>query len=72
MASEKLEDATLEYDDSPEAKERVFRIALKWFKKLESFSGECLAQKDDTYVYAAEMLAEIAEEGFKFDHTYDE
>lgn len=54
------------FDDSLEAKQRVFDIALKWFKKLDNYSGESLAQSDSTYEFAPEILAEIAEDGFKF------
>lgn len=67
---EENDEYTLEYDDSQEAKERVFNILLKWFKKVDHFSGDSLGQSDDTYIEAPELLAEIAEEGFKFGQTW--
>ncbi|MCV5968690.1 hypothetical protein, partial [Lactococcus petauri] len=60
------DDHKLTFDDSPEAKERIFKIALDWFKKTELYSGEALGQSDTTYVEAPDLLAAIAEEGFCF------
>lgn len=72
MKTETHEDFTLFYDDSPEAKERVFQIALKWFKKLDHFNGESLQQCDNTHVEAPQMLTELAEEGFCFVKDWNE
>lgn len=69
---EEHEDYSLEYDDSPEAKERVYQIALKWFKEQEMFNGESLGQSDETYISGPSMMIELAEDGFKFQHTYHE
>lgn len=71
MKTEDLPDYTLTFDDSPEAKDRVYEIMLKWFKKLRHYSGESLGQSDETYVLAPDILAEVAEEGFKFDQKWN-
>lgn len=57
---------TLSYDDSQDAKDKLFNTMFEWFKKHEMFSGESLAQSDETYIYAPELLGTVAEECFKF------
>lgn len=66
------EDVIVTYDASPEAKERVFQIALKAFKKLEHYHGESICQSDNTYVEAPGILTDIAEKGFKFKTKWKE
>lgn len=65
-------DYTVTYDDSQEAKDRIFQIALAWFNKVEMYSGESLGQSDTTYVEAPDLLAELAEEGFRFGHKWND
>lgn len=60
------------FDDSQEAKDRVYDIMLKFFKKVNMFSGESLSQSDETYIEAPEVLGEVAEEGFKFEVKYND
>jgi hypothetical protein len=71
MKTEKLKFSTLAYDDSQEAKDRVFEIMLKAFMKLGHFTGESLGQSDSTYEEAPDILAECAEDGFKFDQKWE-
>lgn len=72
MKTHQLEYSTLHYDDSPEAKERVFQIMLAAFLKLGHFNGESLGQSDKTYEIAPEILTECAEDGFKFRNQYED
>jgi hypothetical protein len=70
MKTETIDGIELTYDDSPEAKERVFQIMLEEFKKLRQFCGEGIHQSDRTYEAAPEILTRIAEEGFQFNAEY--
>lgn len=72
MKTEKLDEITLTYDDSPEAKERIFQMALAWFKEQGHFNGESLQQCDSTFVEGPTLLTNIAEKGFKFDYEWHE
>lgn len=65
-------DHTVTYDDSQEAKDRIFQIALDWFNKVKMYSGESLGQSDDTYIEAPDILAELAEEGFRFEQKWND
>jgi hypothetical protein len=68
---EENEDYSLEYDDSSEAKERIYQIALKWFKEQEGLcTVDSIGPCDETYISGLEMIIELAEEGFKFEKTY--
>jgi len=62
----------LSFDDSQEAKERVYKLAFDWFLKNEMFSGESISQSDTTYEEAPEILSEIAEKGFRFQAKWKE
>lgn len=64
------QDRTITFDDSPEAKDRIFNLMLDFFKRVDMFSGECLTQSDETYIEAPNILAEVAENGFKFEVEY--
>jgi hypothetical protein len=72
MKTEPIEYGTLTYDDSQEAKERIFELCLKAFKKLGHFNGESLCQSDNTYIEAPDILTRIAEKGFRFKTKYTE
>lgn len=65
-----FEDCTVCYDDSLEAKERVFQIVLDWFKEVKMFSPEVLGQCDTTYIEAPNLVGALAEDGFKFKEIY--
>ena len=72
MNVEQHEYFTLTYDDSQEAKDRLFAIMLKWFKKLNHYCGDSLNQSDSTYVEAPNILTEAAEEAFRFEKKYND
>lgn len=72
MKTIKSEDYVVTLDDSQEAKDRVFETLLDWFVKVEMYSGESLGQSDTTYIEAPELLAKIAEKGFKFNVKWTE
>jgi len=59
-------DFEVTFDDSQEAKDRIFNGALEFFKSQQNFSGEALAQTDSTYSDGVEFLCWLADEGFKF------
>ena len=40
-------DHTVTFETNVAAKERVWNIALKWFRENELWSGECICQCDD-------------------------
>ncbi len=72
MTTEETKDYKLTFDDSPEAKQRVYDIMLAWFRESRHFTGESLAQSDDTYIDALELLTAVAEEGFKFKQKWND
>lgn len=65
-------DYTLTYDDSQDAKDRVFERMLKFFVESELFNGESLQQCDTTHIEGPEVLSDVAEEGFKFQTEWKE
>lgn len=71
MNTHEDEDRIIKYDDSPEAKERVYQIALKWCHQL-GYSGETFQQSDKAWEKGPCVLTELAEEGFKFEVKYKE
>lgn len=72
MMTEKIDDYTLTYDDSPEAKDRLYDACLEWFKAQEAFSGESIAQRDNPVIEAPWLLCKVAEEIFQFKQVYDD
>lgn len=72
MTTTETTDYKLTFDDSPEAKERVYQTCLAWFNKVTNYSGESIQQSDDTYEDAPELLSDIAENGFKFVQEWKE
>ena len=65
-----LEDMTVEYSDSPEAKEELFQRMLKWHVNHHALDGECIWQSDMCMESAPEILTDVAENVFKFKVTY--
>jgi hypothetical protein len=72
MKTLKFDDYTVTFDDSEEAKQKVFDLLFQWYKDMEMFSAECIGQSDETYITAPDLLGEIAEEGFKFEVEWEE
>jgi len=67
----KLDGKTLTFENNAAARQRVFDIMLASFIQLNHFDSESLGQSDDTYIEAANILGEVAEEGFKFEVKWD-
>jgi hypothetical protein len=72
MKTEHIDDLTIQYDDSPEAKERIYSLCLAFFKEHEVFRGESIQQSDGPIIDAPNFLSKLAEEGFKFETTWRE
>lgn len=72
MKTEQIEDGNLTYDDSPEAKDRVFNIMLNAFKKLGQFEPEVLGQADEVYIEAPIIMGDCAVDGFRFKVDYED
>jgi hypothetical protein len=72
MTTEETPDYTLTFDDSQEAKDRIYNIMLAWFKKRGHFTGESIQQSDSTYEDAPNLLEDVAENGFKFNQEWKE
>lgn len=72
MKTLKFDDYTVTFDDSEDAKQKVFDLLFQWYKSTEMFSAESIGQSDETYIAAPDLLGEIAEEGFKFDVKWEE
>lgn len=73
MKTEDAQDYTLTYDDSPEAKERVYDIMLKHFRELRAFNGDSIGGgNDEVYITAPDILTECAEKGFQFNQKWKE
>lgn len=68
----KTRSGTVIFEDSPEARERVWNIALEWFKELDRWSGESIVQCDDGWTESPQLAAKLADNGFKFEENYDE
>lgn len=66
------QDRTITFDDSPEAKDRIFNMMLDFFKKVDMFNGESLGQSDEICIEAPNILSEVAENGFRFEVEYKE
>lgn len=66
MSTHETDDRKITYEDSPEAHKAAYDTLLRWFTKHDMYSGECLGQSDTTYVEGPNLLAELADEVFKF------
>lgn len=69
---QEFKDFILEFDESPELKERVYTKVLNFFIAMESFSGESIMQSDHPQLEAAPFLADLADDDFKFDVIWKE
>ena len=66
MIEFETQSAKVQFDDSPEAKEKAFQLLLQYFQKHEAFNGECICQMDNPQIDAPIVLSRIAEDAFKF------
>ncbi len=65
-----LDDSTLTYPDDDQTKQAVFDCVIRYFRKLDMYSGESIGQSDEGYIQGVEMLCELADEVIKFEHEY--
>jgi hypothetical protein len=72
MSTHETDDLKVTYEDSPEAHKAAYDMLLKWFIKNDMFCGDSIGQSDTTYIEAPELLAELAEDVFKFDTEWKE
>jgi hypothetical protein len=64
-------DCSITFDDSQEAKEKLFDAIIKFATEQKCFSGETFSQCDWPQVAAMSMMPEILDDILKFDATYD-
>lgn len=72
MITERMDGFTLTYNDSQEAKNRIFDEVVNWCKKYRSYSGESIMQRDDPQIFAPVLIARLADEILKFDQHWDD
>ena len=65
-----LADMSVEYSLDTKAKDVLVDRLVKFYSKHEVFSGESLYQRDGPIIEAHGLLADIADEIFKFKVTY--
>lgn len=68
----KIEDATIEYEDSQEIRDRVFERVMEYFNEFQCYSGESIHQSDDPLIFAPNVMSDISDEIIKFKYIYDE
>jgi hypothetical protein len=59
-------DFTVQFEETPELKEKVYQAVLDYYKKHQSYAGEVIMQNDECQINAPSVLADIADEIFKF------
>lgn len=67
-----FDDCIVSYTDTPELRNAIFEKMLQFFLDKQSFSGESICQSDSCQIDAAPLLAEIADDLFKFDVEWKE
>ena len=60
------EDFAIEFHETPELKEKVYQAVLDYYKKHQAYAGEVIMQDDNCIINAPEVLANIADDIFKF------
>lgn len=68
----KLEDRSVRHKSDQATKDAVYEKVLAWFLKVGSFNGESIYQCDAPQIEAPDLLADLADNVFEFDVTYDE
>lgn len=62
----------IKYEDTPETREKLTKRLLEFFFYTHAFSGESIYQSDMPQLEAPELLADIADNIFKFDCKWEE
>ncbi len=65
-------DFKVSFEDTPEVHREVYLKVLHFFKDQEAFSGEAVMQNDGPQINGPELLAELADDIYKFDVEYIE
>ena len=60
-------DLEISYNHNNDTKEAIFEKLLAWYKEHKCYDGEAITQNDDCQVYAVDILAELADDVFKFE-----
>jgi len=66
------DELTIEYNNDKKTKDLIFGKLLAFYIEHSSFCGESLVQNDNACTCAIDVLAEIAEEAFKFEWEYND
>lgn len=71
MRQFETDEAIVSFNDENTA-DLVQEKILEWFKDHECFNGESIMQSDATLLTAPSLLADIADEIYKFHHEWKE
>ena len=63
---------SVKYEDSPEMHKAVFDRVIDFFKKHESFNGECIMQSDNPTIDSRQFTSDVAYDIIKFEVEYIE
>lgn len=72
MKTERIKDYQITYNDSQEAREKLYAACLEWFKDQGHYSGESIMQSDEPQIQAPVFLSDVADDIFQFDQVYDD
>jgi len=70
MKEYKTEDMKVTWEETPEKIKAVYDKVVDFFKKHESFSGECIMQSDAPIIESPELLSDIADDIMEFNAEY--
>ena len=60
------QDFIVQYEETPELKEKVYQAVLEYYKKHQAYAGEVIMQDDNCQINAPDVFAVIADDLFKF------
>lgn len=74
MATEnhKIKDGTVTHQSGPEIRDAVYQKVLEFMLEQACFNGECAYQCDGISLDGPELFADLADNIFKFDATWDD
>lgn len=67
----KVNDYFVQFEETPQLKEEVFERCLNWFIKHKAFAGEVIMQSDEPLIDAPDLMADLADDVFKFEYKYE-
>lgn len=62
----------VQFDETPEIKEKVYQEVLQWIIEHRAFDGEFISQNDECQIYASALISKLADKVFKFLYMADE